>query len=436
MAETRPVVAIPKHRDASGGSPSVAPWPWTDRMLATLRKGVKGGKWYSLSDKVWHLQTLFLAWQQVRRNGGGSGVDGQSIASFEANLDCELRQLHDELCHNRYRPRAIKRVWIPKPGSQDKRPLGIPTVRDRVVQAALRLMIEPIFEQQFAPHSYGFRPGRGCKDALRRVDQLLKDGHAWVVDAELKSYFDTIPHEPLMNLLRDALADQRLLGWLESFLKQSIMEDLKEWTPLHGTPQGAVISPLLANLYLNGLDHEMARRGYHMVRYADDFVILCRTAEEAHEALAFIRTWVSQAGLTLHPEKTRIVEHEHQGFDFLGYHFSGRHRWPRKKSLEKFKARIRELTDRRHGQSFREIIAQLNPVLRGWYGYFKHCDHHVFERLDRWIRHRLRSILLRRQGIHRWKYTVSDHQRWPLSFFTRSGLYSLHAAYMRELLTL
>mgnify|MGYP001613279495 CR=1 FL=1 len=436
MAATRQVAVTPKLREAGAGMPDASPWPWTDRMLATLRKGVKGGKWYSLSDKVWHLQTLFQAWQQVRRNGGGRGVDGQSLMAFEEALDHELRQLHDELRTGRYRPRAIKRVWIPKPGSLDKRPLGIPTVRDRVVQTALRMVIEPIFEHRFAEHSYGFRPGRGCKDALRQVDQLLKAGHAWVVDADLKSYFDTIPHEPLMNLLREELADQRLLDWLAGFLKQGIVEALKEWTPLNGTPQGAVISPLLANVYLNGLDHEMARQGYHMVRYADDFVILCRTKAEAEAALALVRAWVSQAGLTLQPEKTRIVEHEHTGFDFLGYHFSGHHRWPRQKSLERFKAKLRELTQRRNGESLHETIVRLNPALRGWYGYFKHSDHQIFERLDGWIRHRLRSLLLWREGIHRWKVTRHDHQRWPNAFFARNGLYSLHAAYTRELLTL
>lgn len=396
-------------------------------MLTTLRKGVKGGRWYSLSDKVWHLQTLEQAWERARRNHGSRGTDGQTIADFERHKDSHLRRLHEQLKAGTYVPQAIRGTTIPKPGSTERRPLGIPTVKDRVVQGAIKAVIEPIYEHRFAEHSYGFRPGRSCHDALRRVMELLDSGYSWVVDADLKSYFDTIPHERLMALLREDIADQTLLGWLAAYLKQKIIGELREWTPVKGTPQGAVISPLLANLYLDGLDHEMARQGYQMVRYADDFVILCRTAEEAHEALSRVRAWVEQAELTLHPEKTRIVSHETDGFDFLGYHFRGGHRWPREKSLKKFKDRIRELTPRRAGDSLNAIIGKLNGVLRGWLGYFKYCDHQQFAKLDGWIRRRLRSLLNFWHGIRRWKYTRSDHTRYPDAYFHSRGLYSLHA---------
>jgi RNA-directed DNA polymerase len=234
-------------------------------------------------------------------------------------------------------PREAGR-WIAKPGTSEKRPLGIPTVRDRVVQAALRNVLEPIFEKDFAAHSYGFRPGRGCKDALRRVDALLKQGYSYVVDADLKSYFDTIPHDLLMARIRDKIADNRLLTLVELFLKQQVMEMTAGWTPETGTPQGAVLSPLLSNIYLNPLDHLMAQSGVNMVRYADDFVILCRTEAEALKALALVQGWTAQAGLTLHPTKTRIVDAAVRGgFDFLGYHFERGMRWPRRKSEKKLR---------------------------------------------------------------------------------------------------
>ena len=219
-------------------------------------------------------------------------------------------------------------------------------MRDRVVQGAVRHVIEPIFEKEFAAHSYGFRPGRGCKDALRRVDQLLKQGYVYVVDIDLKSYFDTIPHDRLMGRLRERIADGRMLGLIESFLKAGIMDGLTEWEPEAGAPQGAVLSPLLSNIYLNPLDHQLAAQGFEMVRYADDFVILCRSQAEAEQALALVRQWCDAAGLVVHPTKTRIVDIRLEGFDFLGYHFQTTRRgiltrWPRKKSLAKLKDTLR-----------------------------------------------------------------------------------------------
>ena len=413
----------------------VEPAAWTSRMLLALENGVKGGFWFSLIDKVASKRNLAAAAKQVAANKGSAGVDRVTIERFLEQVDREIEKLHLGLQGGTYCPQAIRRHFIAKLGSKEMRPLGIPTVRDRVVQTALLNVLEPIFEREFAEHSYGFRPGRGCKDALRRVDQLLKEGYTWVVDADLKSYFDTIPHGRLMALVRERVADGRVLKLLESFLDQPILEELKEWTPTEGTPQGAVMSPLLANVYLNPLDHLMAQRGYAMVRYADDFVVLCRTEEEAKRALEEIQRWTAEAGLKLHPTKTRLVDLEQPGgFDFLGYHFQrsrripGKiNRWPRQKSLEKLKETIRELTPRSNGHSLPCIINSLNRTLCGWIEYYKHSNPCPIRALDGWIRGRLRSILRRRRN-KRGRGRGSDHQRWPNDFFSAQGLFSINAA--------
>jgi RNA-directed DNA polymerase len=306
--------------------------------------------------------------------------------------------------------------------------VGIPTIRDRVVQTALRMVLEPIFEHEFAEQSYGFRPGRGCKDALRRVDELLKSGFTYIVDADLKSYFDTIPHDRLMALMGQKVSDGRVLTLIEMFLKQNILDDLQEWTPETGSPQGAVISPLLSNVYLNPLDHLMAQKGFEMVRYADDFVILCRSPEEANQALAMVQEWTAAAGLTLHPTKTRIVDANEDAFEFLGYQFVKGKRFPRAKSLKKLKDTIRAKTKRNSGKCLTAIIGSLNPTLRGWFGYFKHSYKTTFKTLDAWIRMRLRSILRKRQG-RKGRGRGSDHQRWRNAYFAERGLYSLTTAH-------
>ena len=306
---------------------------------------------------------------------------------------------------------------------------SVPTVRDRVVQAALRAVLEPIFERDFAAQSYGFRPNRGCKDALRRVDALLKAGYNWVVDADLKSYFDTIPHSSLLEGVQGKVTDSKVLGLLAAFLTARVMETMEGWTPEAGTPQGAVISPLLSNLYLNPLDRQMAKSGFEMVRYADDFVILCRSEAEARQALATVQEWTAKAGLRLHPTKTRIVDATQAGgLDFLGYHFEEGSRWPRAKSLEKFKPTIRDKTRRTHGHRFQDIVADVNRTLVGWFEYFKHSHRYTFTALDHWIRMRLRSILRHRQGRHG-RGRGWDHPRWPNAFFARQGLYSLADAH-------
>lgn len=403
---------------------------WTPRMLKALEEGLKGNKWFRLIDKVWAERTLQRAWEKVRSNGGSPGVDGMTIGRFDKDSQKRLLAVKEQLQAAFYQPKPVKRVWIDKPGSREKRPLGVPTITDRIVQSALRMVIEPIFEKEFAEHSYGFRPKRGCKDALRRVDTLLREGRTWVVDADLKSYFDSIPHRRLMELVQRKIADGRVLGLIQSYLKQGIMDVYGQYDAGEsGTPQGAVISPLLANLYLDPLDQLMAGQGLEMVRYADDFVVLCRTREQAAQALQAIQQWVEQAGLKLHSEKTRIVEATQPGgFDFLGYHFEQGRKTPRQKSLEKFKERIRQATPRTSGQSMEAIIARLTPAMRGWFNYFCHSRKWVFPTLDKWIRGRLRSILRRRSGL-RGRSRGRDHQRWPNSTFTDLGYFSLEAAW-------
>lgn len=404
---------------------------WTDRMLEALEQGVKGDVWFSLIDKVYRSKTLYAAWEKVRRKGGSAGTDHEDIERFEQKLEETINKLSEELGSDTYRPRPIKRTYIDKPGSREKRPLGIPTVRDRVVQSAIRLVIEPIFERQFRPHSYGFRPNRGCKDALREVERLLKAGHAYVVDADLKAYFDSIPHDRLMQDVQRYIADGRLLKLIESFLKQDVLDGLAKWTPETGTPQGAVISPLLANLYLHPVDQAMEAAGYIMIRYADDFVIMCKDEAEATQALHKVSQLTMERGLVMHPEKTRVVNTNEagQGFDFLGYHFERDTRWPRKKSLKKLKDRVRSQTGRSNGQSLSVITANLNRTLKGWFEYFKHSHKWTFPKLDGWIRRRLRSIL--RQHSKRYKGISGnmDHFRWPNKFFQELGLFSLADAH-------
>jgi RNA-directed DNA polymerase len=404
---------------------------WTDRMLEALEQGVKGGVWFSLIDKVYRPKTLYAAWQTVKRNSGGAGTDHESIERFEQKLEENISKLSEELQAETYRPRPIKRTYIDKPGSREKRPLGIPTVRDRVVQSAIRLVIEPIFERQFRPSSYGFRPNRGCKDALREVERMLKAGYTHVVDADLKAYFDSIPHGRLMQDVQRYVADGRLHKLIESFLKQDILDGLAKWTPEAGTPQGAVISPLLANLYLHPVDQAMEEAGYAMIRYADDFVIMCKDEAEAKQVLYKVTQLTTERGLTLHPEKTRVVNTNEagQGFDFLGYHFERGTRWPRKKSLKKFKDTIRSKTGRSNGHSLPDIAANLNRTLKGWFEYFKHSHKWTFPMLDGWIRRRLRSILRKRSKRVKGISGKMDHFRWPNKFFQELGLFSLEDAH-------
>jgi len=407
-----------------------APAPiWTEAMLAALQIGVKGGKWHSLIDKVSRLETLEMGWAQVERNAGAAGVDRMSVERFAQASDRYLTELAQGLRDGSYRPQPVRRVYIPK--GKGQRPLGIPAVKDRVVQAALKLVIEPIFEHEFEPRSYGFRQGLGCKDALREVDQHLKAGHYWVVDADLQSYFDTIPHSPLLAKVGRRIADGQVLALVQRFLKQDIMDDLTRWTPISGSPQGAVISPLLANIYLHELDVEMRQAGLVMVRYADDAVVLCRSRAEAEAALARMRAWVIANGLTLHPDKTHVGDCrvEGQGFEFLGYRFEAGQRWVRKKSLMSLRDKIRAKTKRNVGHSIECVIASLNPTLKGWYGYFKHAHRFTFSSIDGFVRRRLRAVLRRQKHRPGQGRCLNDHKHWPNAFFADLGLFTMSAVH-------
>ena len=399
---------------------------WTERMLATLEGGIKGGKWYSLMDKVWKMENLQRAVEKVTKGKSQKKADGRKCRRYAQESDWRLPALQRNIQNGLYEPKPAQRIWIPKLGSKELRPLGIPEVENRVVERAVRNVIEPIFEHTFAQQSWGFRPGRGAKDALRRVNELLEKGKNWVVDADLKSYFDSIPQDKLMAAVSEHVADGRVLELIQKFLKQGVMESGKGWSPTDtGTPQGAVLSPLLANIYLNPLDHLMAKQGWQMVRYADDFVILCESQEEAQRALEAVSQWVGQAGLTLHPTKTRIVDASQPGgFDFLGYHFERGMKWPRKKSLDKFKEAIRAKTQRTRTDSMKTIIEEVNRSIGGWMEYFKHSIRHTFPPLDGWVRQRLRSIQRKRhKGSGRGR--GRDHQRWPNAYFAELGLISL-----------
>jgi RNA-directed DNA polymerase len=392
-------------------------------MLTALTNGVKGNKWFSLIDKIISNNTIRTAWDLVERNRGSSGVDRVTIEKFEANYSKYLVEIQEELRQGVYKPLQIRRVFIPK-GDGKMRPLGIPCVKDRIVQCAIKLIIEPIFEYEFVDTSYGFRPGRGCKDALRRVQENLDQGYTYVVDADLQSYFDTIPHNKLMDRIQEKIADGKVLELINSFLKQNILEECREWTPISGCPQGAVLSPLLSNIYLHPLDVLMRNERIRMVRYADDFVIMCNSKEDADRAYDIMKKWIIENDLTLHPEKTHIGNCliAGQGFEFLGYKFECGIREVRKKSLNKLKDKIRSLTRRNNGNSIEWIISKLNPILRGWFGYFKHAHKWTFERLDGWIRRRLRAILKRHNKSNGMGKTLNDHIRWPNKFFANLKL--------------
>jgi RNA-directed DNA polymerase len=433
---TRPTeaksVTVPQAQQAEAVHPvwrCAKPCVWTTRMLTTLLEGVEGGMWFRLYDKVFAERNLLAAYQQVAAKKGVAGVDHVTVEQFGRQLPESIWELSDRLKAGTYQPQAIRRVNIPKPGTTETRPLGIPTVRDRIVQAAIVNVIEPIFERDFAEHSYGFRPGRGCKDALRRVHQLLTEGHVHVVDVDLKGYFDSIPHRRLMDRLKTKIADGSLLSLIEALLKANVMDGTQEWTPEEGAPQGAVLSPLLSNIYLDPLDHLAASLGLAMVRYADDIVILCRTADEAQQALEAVQRWVDDNGLTLHPTKTRVVDARQEGFDFLGYHFHGTQHWPREKSVRKLKDNLRQKTRRTSGESLPCIIWQVNRTLRGWFEYFQHGTRRsLYKDLDGWLRMRLRSLLRRRRGGHGVARSIQASLTWPNRFFAEHGLYSLATA--------
>jgi RNA-directed DNA polymerase len=398
---------------------------WTDAMLTALENGVKGNKWFSLMDKAYRPSTLEIAWTKVKANKGAAGVDKTTVSMFESQQMKYLKELEQELKSGTYIPQSIKRVYIPK-GQGKMRPLGIPSVKDRIAQQAVKMVLEPIFEKEFLEMSYGFRPKRGAQMAIEEVTNLIKEGYKWVVDIDIQSYFDSIPHDKLMTKVKRRVSDGNIIDLLKLWLKQEIMDECKSWIPSCGSPQGAVISPLLSNIYLHDLDVAVSDAGYKMIRYADDLVILTRSQEEAEEALKVVQTWAIEHELILHPEKTHIGDCtvEGQGFEFLGYRFEAGTSWIRRKSIQKLRDRIREETSKVGGQSIDAVILKLNPVLRGWSNYFKMVTKYTLGTFDSFVRRRLRAILQRQQK----KKSFGGgwcHTKYPNKFFADKGLVNM-----------
>lgn len=357
----------------------------------------KKRKWYSLIDKIWAMPNLEEAFKEVKRNRGAPGVDQVTIKAYESQLEDNLRALQTALRSKSYTPKPVRRKYIKKEDGSE-RPLGIPTVGDRVAQAALKRVLEPIFEKKFRERSYGFRPGRSAHMALETIRKDLKEGYRYVIDADLKSYFDTIPHEKLLEQVREEIVDGSVLRLIESFLKAGVLEDGVVQVSDVGSPQGGVCSPILANIYLHPLDELMEARGHRMTRYADDFVVCCRSKKGAQRVLGQITQLLeTELGLKIHPTKTKIVNHEEEAFVFLGHEFIPRN-WmrPSAKAMKKFKERTKEITRRNQTVSIKMVIAKLNLYLRGWGNYFGAGNvKGLFLKLDTWIRRRLRMVQMR-----------------------------------------
>lgn len=404
---------------------------WTPTMVEAIERYKQAGRrWYLLYDKLYTKLNLKAAWEQVEENGGAAGVSGQTIAEYRDGLEQRLSDLARRLKEQTYEARPIRRVYIPK-GNGKLRPLGIPEVEDRIVQAALVRLIEPIFEAKFMGVSYGFRPERSAHNALAELVAAMEQGFTQIVDADITDCFGSIPWTPLVEEVARGVSDPKVLGLVKKFLRAEVMEGMEGWQPDEGTPQGAVLSPLLANIYLHRFDEEMTRAGYRMVRYADDFVILCRTTPEAEQAREKARQTLAEMGLQLHPEKTRIVDATREEFQFLGYEFWPWGRKPRPSSRQKLRDRIRAKTPRNPGQSLRAVIASLNYTLRGWYAYFRHSWWTAFKDVDGFVRRRLRSIL---RGFQKRKGTTRplDHFRYPNRIFEKLGLFSLDQKHLTQ----
>jgi group II intron reverse transcriptase/maturase len=365
---------------------------------------------------------MFEAWRAVRRNRGAAGIDKVSIQMFEQNLDANLDSLMRDLKkRGAFVPSPARRVYIPKDAKKTKfRPLGIPAVRDRVAQEVLRRLLNPIFEAKFHEHSFGFRPGRSCHQAVEKVLELGRQGYRYVLDADISGFFDNLSHQAIMRELSEVVADGNILQLVEKFLRAGVMEDGKFVPTPVGTPQGGVASPLLANIALNILDWHLHEHGYRFVRYADDFVVLCRSEDEAKEALGLVQQLLKERlGLSLSPEKTKVTRF-HEGFTFLGFDIQSHFVRMRAKSVENFKTKVRGITRRSHNLDT-DVIVRLNRVIRGTANYFatpwSHCGD-LYRTLDRWIRMRLRCMKFKRK----WS---NDNYRLRLKHFRNMGLLSL-----------
>ncbi len=424
----------PRHRGESAGTDAVRESPpklgfMQARKAAKKARRSQSGharavsprrdpkrKAHSLIDKVYRWDNLVAAWKRVRANKGAHGIDRVTIRHFEADLETHLREIQRKLMERRYSPKPVRRVYIPKASDPKKRrPLGIPVVTDRVVQQAILQIVDPIFDPEMSERSFGFRKGRKAHDAIAAAIQDAKEGYRHVVDADIASFFDEIGHDVAMSRVRARIADGRVLDLIEAFLKAGVMEGGVVTVPEAGTPQGGVISPWIANLVLDDLDKAIEAKGWRHVRYADDFVVLCRNREEAVEALVYVEEVLKGLKLSLHETKTRLTDFW-EGFEFLGFRFRRYRVGIRPQAIERLKDKVRTLTRRQQGRNVDAVLADLNPVLRGWARYFGVGEvTHVMSSLDSWIRMRLRAFRLKRKCHNdNWRLPNRRLEKWGL----------------------
>lgn len=409
------------------------------RKLYLAAKRNRNRRFHALYDRIYRLDILWRAWKEVRANRGSPGADGVTIEEIEdSGVEAFLQRLQTDLKEGRYRPQPVERVWIPKPDGR-QRPLGIPTVRDRVVQQACRIVIEPIFEANFEDISFGFRPKRSAKQAAIEVKETLVRGW-WVFDADIQGYFDHIDHELLMQLVGKRISDRRVLKLIGKWLKAGVLEEGKITSTQEGTPQGGVISPLLANIYLHVLDRTWATRHSQLgklIRYADDFVAITRWKSQCDEAKKIVEATLKKLKLELHPTKSRIVEVKHEGFDFLGYHYSKTKSritgklipflWPSAKSMKKIRSQIKGHTERK-GLKYpmEEMVKAVNPVIRGWANYFRIGNAtNKLQALDRYVKYRFWKIYRARKHVRGW-YGYERYLAWweesGVEYFFQKGI--------------
>jgi RNA-directed DNA polymerase len=407
--ETRP------ERDCGGWDPLVPLIRLPGHAEAVSpRKGKL--KAHSLIDKVYSGKNLYRAWRKVRANKGVHGLDRVTIRMFEKDVDIHLREIQRKLREQRFEPQPVLRVYIPKPADPKKRrPLGIPVVADRIVQQAIVQVVEPLFDAQMSSRSFGYRKGRKAHDAIATIIQDAKEGFRVVLDADIASFFDTLDHEVVMSRVRARIADGRVLDLIEAFLKAGISENNVVTVPTEGTPQGGVISPWLSNLVLDDLDKALESRGWRHVRYADDFVVLCRSREEAQDALAYVQEVLGKLKLSLSETKTKVSDCT-EGFEFLGFRFWNYRLGVRAKSIERFKDRVRTLTQRQQGRNVEAVLEDLNPVIRGWANYVGVAQvADLFCNLDCWIRMRLRSFKTKHRNTNdNWRIPSRRLKKWGL----------------------